>query len=191
MADAERFLRIVSRQADRLNAIIDDLLSLAKIEREGETEDIALALAPLREVLATAMHDCEPTAAARDVRIALECPEDLRARINAPLLRQAVANLLDNAIKYSEASSEVRIEAGRQGNDTFIRVRDQGCGVAEEHLPRLFERFYRADKARSRKLGGTGLGLAIVRRIVTDHDGQIHAGNHQPKGALFTFELPV
>jgi two-component system phosphate regulon sensor histidine kinase PhoR len=189
--DAERFLRIIARQADRLNAIIEDLLSLSRIEKEGEAADIVLQTAALQETLTAAIHNVEGKAAERGIAIELAGEPDLQAKINAPLLEQAVTNLLDNAIKYSEAESRVELNVSARGGEILIEVRDRGCGIAEEHLSRLFERFYRVDRARSRKLGGTGLGLAIVKHIVLAHRGQVTVESTPEVGSVFTIHLPA
>lgn len=189
--DAERFLRIVARQADRLNAIIEDLLSLSRIEKEAEAADIVLQRVPLEETLSAAMHNVETKAAERGIRILLSGEPKAEARINPPLLEQAVTNLLDNAIKYSEQGGQVELRVAKRDNEVLIEVRDQGCGIPEEHLSRLFERFYRVDKARSRKLGGTGLGLAIVKHIILAHRGQVAVESVPESGSTFTIRLPA
>jgi len=189
--DAERFLRIVAKQADRLNAIIEDLLSLSRIEQGEETGDIVLERLPLRPVLLDALDEIAPRAADKRIEIRLACDEALAAEINAPLLEQAVINLLDNAVKYSEPGREVDLTAAKNGGEVLVTVRDQGCGVEAEHVPRLFERFYRVDRARSRKLGGTGLGLAIVKHIVNAHGGQVTVESTPGRGSAFTIRLPA
>ncbi len=189
--DAERFLRIIAKQADRLNSIIEDLLSLSKIEQSEEAANLPLAEAPLRPVLEAVLHDCETQAADRNITVTLNCEDDLLAQINSPLLEQAVINLVDNALKYSEAGREVLLEAARGEGEIVISVRDHGCGIEKEHLPRLFERFYRVDRARSRKLGGTGLGLAIVKHIVQAHGGEISVASTPGTGSVFSIHLPV
>jgi two-component system phosphate regulon sensor histidine kinase PhoR len=115
----------------------------------------------------------------------------VQARINPPLLEQAVANLVDNAIKYSEVGGRVRILARRDASEVVISVEDEGCGIPAEHLPRLFERFYRVDKARSRSLGGTGLGLAIVKHIVKAHAGRVQVQSTPGKGSVFSIHMPA
>lgn len=189
--DAERFLRIIAKQADRLNAIIEDLLSLSKIEQEAEAAEIVLEEGRIKDVLDAAMHDCNSRSAERNIAVRLECDPHLTARINPRLLEQAVANLLDNAIKYSEPGQEVKIVAAGNPSEANISVSDQGCGIAAEHLPRVFERFYRVDKARSRKAGGTGLGLAIVKHIVHAHGGKITVESTPGHGSTFSIHLPV
>ncbi|MBI2823901.1 MAG: PAS domain-containing protein [Planctomycetia bacterium] len=187
--DAERFLRIVATQADRLNAIIEDLLSLSKIEQSERAADLVVEDASIRDVLEAVLHDCDAKAAERRIDVCVEC-DDVWARINSPLLEQAVTNLLDNAIKYSEPGAEVFITAAQGESEVTIAVNDHGCGIDAEHLPRLFERFYRVDKARSRKLGGTGLGLAIVKHIVQAHHGRITVDSTPGVGSIFRIHLP-
>ena len=189
--DAERFLVIVQKHVDRLDAIIEDLLSLSRIEQEAEREEIVLEEAHIKEVLLTAIQLCQVKAAPRNISLELSCSEDLMAKINPPLLEQAVLNLLDNAIKYSDAESRVQVEARKADSEILIRVRDQGCGIDKKHLSRLFERFYRVDKARSRKMGGTGLGLAIVKHITQAHGGHVTVESAPGKGSTFTLHLPI
>jgi two-component system phosphate regulon sensor histidine kinase PhoR len=188
-SDSERFLRIVAKQADRLHAIIEDLLSLSKIEQSEDSGDIALAVGSVRGVLESALHACQSAAEERQIEVTLACEGQLEAPINALLLEQAVLNLLDNAIKYSEPGQRVLL-AGRGANgDVTINVTDHGCGIANEHLSRIFERFYRIDRARSRKLGGTGLGLAIVKHIVQAHRGRVTVESTLGAGSTFTIHL--
>jgi two-component system phosphate regulon sensor histidine kinase PhoR len=111
--------------------------------------------------------------------------------VNGPLLEQAVINLVDNAIKYSEPGRTVWLSGRADSSGPTIEVRDEGCGIAEEHLPRLFERFYRVDKARSRNLGGTGLGLSIVKHIVQAHAATIAVTSMPGVGTTFTIQLPA
>ena len=206
--DRMRFLDIIARHADRLNAIIEDLLSLSRIEQEVEREQIALEEGRIKEALDSAILVCAGKALEKQIRIDLACDEGLTAKINLPLLEQAVVNLIDNAIKYSGPESTIRIEAAKMGGETVkmgmegeassapgeeivIKVRDWGCGIPKEHLTRIFERFYRVDKARSRKLGGTGLGLAIVKHIVHAHGGRVLVESAPDKGSTFSLYLPA
>jgi len=188
--DARRFLGIVVRQAERLNAIIEDLLDLSRIEQESELDQVPLSDCNVGALLSSARQICLMRAQQDRVRVRIECPDNLVATVNAPLLEQAVTNLIDNAIKYSSAGSEVIVSAERLGSGLEIKVADEGCGIAEEHLSRLFERFYRVDKARSRKQGGTGLGLAIVKHIVQAHGGEVTVQSAPDKGSVFTLQIP-
>jgi two-component system, OmpR family, phosphate regulon sensor histidine kinase PhoR len=189
--DAERFLRIVARQTDRLNAIIEDILILSRVEDETEKDRIQLEKGRVRDILKSAIQLCELKAKEKETRIDLSCEEGLLARMNGPLLEQAVVNLIDNAIKYSETGKEVKVEAVQGENEVLIHVRDQGCGIEKEYLPRIFERFYRVDKARSRKLGGTGLGLAIVKHITLAQGGNVTIESSPGQGSTFTLHLPA
>jgi two-component system, OmpR family, phosphate regulon sensor histidine kinase PhoR len=188
--DARRFLEIITRQADRLNAIIDDLLTLSRVEQGDEQGGLPLEVLPLRPVLEAAVQSCALLGAEKDVQINLFCAPELTARIKAPLLEQAIINLLTNAIKYSNPHGKVVVEAAQLQGKVTIRVQDWGCGITREHLPRLFERFYRVDKARSRKQGGTGLGLAIVKHIVQAHGGEVLVHSTPGQGSTFSIHLP-
>ena len=185
----ERFLQIVAKQADRLHAIIEDLLSLSKIEEHEDHDDIVAEVVPLRPLLESVVNACS-AAAQTEVEVRLECDEQLSARVNKVLMEQAVTNLLDNAIKYSDPSRPVRVVAAFNDGEVQISVADRGAGIAKEHLARIFERFYRVDPARSRKLGGTGLGLAIVKHIVQAHHGRVTVDSTLGAGTTFTIHLP-
>jgi two-component system, OmpR family, phosphate regulon sensor histidine kinase PhoR len=190
--DSVHFLEIVLRQSDRLSAIIDDLLSLSSIEQESR--EICREEGQLYRVLDAAAQTCRLMAEQRGVDVHIVCPENIIALMNVTLLEQAVVNLLVNAITYSKFGDTVRIETGVAGEPGDGKVRiaviDTGCGIAREHLPRLFERFYRSDKARSRDAGGTGLGLAIVKHIVQAHDGTVEVTSVEGKGSEFTVTIP-
>lgn len=191
--DSINFLQIVLRQSDRLNAIIDDLLALSRIEKESQEGEIYLQEGPLYPVLVAAIQTCQVEADKTSVKLVLDCPENLLADMNDTLLEQAVVNLLVNAIKYSRQGNTVMLTAEETGvpnaKKAAISVRDTGCGIAKEHLPRLFERFYRSDRARSRAVGGTGLGLAIVKHIVQAHDGKIEVRSQEGVGSEFRITL--
>ncbi len=188
---AMRFLEIISRQSDRLNAIIEDLLALSRIEQGEEKSGIELQSTQLRDVCQTALQACQVKAQEKQIELILECGGNLDAKINPPLFEQALINLVDNAIKYSPQNGRVLLSASAEHANIAIKVQDWGSGISKEHLPRLFERFYRVDKARSRKLGGTGLGLAIVKHIIQAHHGEITVMSTLGKGSTFTISLPV
>jgi len=189
-AVAARFMGIINRQADRLQAIIDDLLSLSRLEQDGTASDLIREDTPLADVLQEAVNVATAKVATNLPLVRIECPADLRAALNAPLIEQALVNLVDNSIKYGGEASEIVVTASATTSHISISVRDNGRGIAAEHLPRIFERFYRVDRARSRDLGGTGLGLAIVKHIAQAHGGEVHAESTPGQGATFTITLP-
>jgi len=189
--NAERFLQIVAEQTDRLNSIIGDLLALSRIEQDGDTGHIDLQPGTMEDVLAAAIATCRHAAEAKGVAVELNCDEELTATINGPLLEQATVNLIDNAVKYSDKGETVFVEAEQLDDEVVIRVRDNGCGIAPRHQARLFERFYRVDKARSRALGGTGLGLAIVKHIAQAHGGRATVDSKPGRGSTFSIHLPA
>jgi len=189
-AAARRFLRIVSGQADRLNSIIEDLLALSTLE-EGDGAEVDLQETQLCDVLAVAVEVCAPKAEAKGITLLVDCAHGLRVEANPPLLEQAVVNLLDNAVKYSPDGTSVRVTAAPDDGEVVVAVADEGQGVSREHLPRLFERFYRVDKARSRDLGGTGLGLAIVKHVAQVHGGRVSVDSVVGRGSTFRIHLPL
>ena len=191
--DALKFLEIVLRQSEQLEEIIDDLLALSRIEKEAKQSGVAAEPQDLRPVLEEAVETCRYKAEERSVSLELDCPEHISLRINQTLIEQALANLLINAITYSEDGQLVMLRAREVEKEGRKRVKisviDEGIGIGEEHLPRLFERFYRSDRARNRKAGGTGLGLAIVKHIVQAHGGEVEVQSKIGVGSEFIVEL--
>lgn len=189
-ATAERFVRIVLDETNRLNAIINDVLSLARVEKDTEDQQIAIEPTAIHEIIDASMAQCAELAHARMVRVVGECHPEHIAKVHASLLQQAVVNLIDNAIKYSPEGSEVHVEVTREDEGTCIAVIDHGCGIEARHLHRLFERFYRVDPARSRQTGGTGLGLALVKHIALAHGGWTGVDSKVGEGSRFSIHLP-
>ncbi len=187
----QRYLGIIARHAERLGAIIDDLLALSRLEDVNEKRSISFERTALRPVLEAAIEMAVIRAERKRMAITLSCPESVEARINAPLLEQAVLNLLDNAIKYSDEGTTVEVAVGEQDHETAIHIRDHGCGIPAEHLSHIFQRFYVVDKSRSRKLGGTGLGLAIVKHIALVHQGRVTVASAPGQGSTFSLFLPL
>ncbi|MBI4965909.1 MAG: HAMP domain-containing protein [Desulfomonile tiedjei] len=189
--NAERFLDIVIKHTDRLSLIIEDLLSLSRIERDAEKGEIALETGSIKEVFEAVEKTCRDKAQPKNIRLEYAVDDGLNAEINLTLLEQAIVNLVDNAIKYSEPESSVKVEGHKARDEIVITVQDHGCGISRDHLARIFERFYRVDKARSRKVGGTGLGLSIVRHIVIAHGGRIEVESFIGRGSTFSIHLPA
>ena len=187
-----KFLRIIERHADRLTALVSDVLSISALESDPSAQGMRFTFKRenLSDILATAKELCRSKAEAAGVSLELDCSPALVVSADASLLEQAVMNLIDNAVKYSPQGESVRISAASIGERVEIRVTDHGCGIDKKEHERIFERFYRVDKARSRKLGGTGLGLSIVKHIVLAHKGTVHVESEPGKGASFVIDLP-
>ena len=143
----------------------------------------------LQQFIRSALNDTNP-AEEKKIRIDLDCEKDTTAIFDPTLIEQAVVNLLDNALKYSEPQGKVLVKSHQQNSEIIISVQDHGIGIAQKHLSRLFERFYRVDKARSRNLSGTGLGLAIVKHIAQAHGGHVTVESKLGEGSRFSIYLP-
>jgi len=185
---AERFLKIIERNANRLDLLIQDLLTISALE----SEKIKLNLQPvkIRALAEKVLTDLNAKAENKNVELVNELPE-LTANGDVNRLDQVLANLVDNAIKYGRAQGRV-IVGGKKRDDGALEifVRDDGPGIPPEAIDRVFERFYRVDKARSRDQGGTGLGLSIVKHIVQAHGGEVRVESEPGKGATFFLTLP-
>lgn len=188
--DVRRFLQIIERQAGRLDAIIEDLLSLSRLEQTKGTISLEVTPARIIPIIEAAVELCQHQAAARSIRIQIECPDELAAQVNPPLLEQGLVNLINNAVKYSDDGQAVYIHAHEEGGELLIDVIDEGAGIHANELDRIFERFYRVDKARSRDQGGTGLGLSIVKHIAQVHSGTVTVSSTPGEGSTFTLHLP-
>ncbi len=196
-ATTVRFLEVIERQARRLDAIIDDLLSLSRLERQKAPDPALQEEVALPALLAEVLEDHELLAREARVRLSLDLMPGTPTRLvcQRPLLERALINLLSNAIRYGRPESVVRLRALPDPRPGPPRVRleviDQGQGIAPEHVPRLFERFYVVDKARSRSLGGTGLGLAIVKHAAAVLEGEVGVHSEPGQGSTFWLSLPL
>jgi len=188
--NASRFLDIIARHADRLNAIIEDLMALSRLER-GAPSMLEREPGRVGDVLVAARQLCEHAAQEREVTVTLDGALDLELPMNASLLEQAVVNLCDNAIKYSARGGGVALSVAHVETELVISVRDEGSGIPPKDQARVFERFYRVDKARSREQGGTGLGLALVKHIVNLHQGRVTLESAVGQGTTFRIVLPM
>ena len=188
--EEKRFLGIIQKHVDRLNSIVEDLLTLSRIELEDEHKEINAETVKIMEVFQAAVQLCRPKAEEKKIRLDLDCEKDSTAVLDPTLIEQALVNLLDNAIKYSERQSTVALKSHRQNSEVVISVEDRGIGIAQKHLPRVFERFYRVDKSRSRNMGGTGLGLAIVKHVAQAHGGYVTVESKLGEGSRFSIHLP-
>ena len=187
-----RFLGIIGRHVDRLGAIVEGLLQLSRLEKEKKGNEIRFELSLVHPLIKTAIGVCRGRAEARGVTVNLMGEENIHVAVDGRLFEQAVVNLLDNAINYSSGEGgQVRIVVSRTREEAIIAVADDGIGIEKKHLHRLFERFYRVDKARSCSLGGTGLGLAIVKHIVQAHNGHVTVTSAPGQGSTFSIHLPL
>ncbi|MGM0665044.1 MAG: ATP-binding protein [Thermodesulfobacteriota bacterium] len=186
-----RFLEIIERHVDRLEALVEDLLDLSRIEDQEQTKGIGLEPGLVSDILKGAAELVKEKVGGPAANFDISCEEGLAAPMNPILLEQAFVNLLENAVKYSPAGSVVRVTADRSGGETVVRIEDSGPGIPAVHLDRIFERFYRVDKSRSRKLGGTGLGLAIVKHVVMVHGGRVEVESRPGEGSAFIVHLPI
>jgi len=196
----DRFLGVMREQAERMSRLVKDLLSLSRIELQEHTPPRGSVDAGA--LLHSVAQTLEPQAAAKRMRIVFDLQDTQAVAGDADDLAQVFQNLVDNAVKYGREGSEIRIATrhatkgsgaarrlGRPG--VVISVADQSEGIASEYLPRLTERFYRVDAARSRTLGGTGLGLAIVKHILNRHRGVLEIDSTLGEGSVFTVFLPL
>jgi two-component system phosphate regulon sensor histidine kinase PhoR len=190
-----RFLSIIENEADRLYRLINDILSLSELEQriiktKKESIDIEESIIEVMSMLKGQSEE-------KNIELSMDIQKGLdRLNGDPDKLKQMLINLIDNAIKYTPEKGKVVVEAhnlsGENGRDkVVIKVTDNGIGISSQHIPRLFERFYRVDKARSRKVGGTGLGLAIVKHIVILFNGEIKVTSEAGKGTEFKITLPV
>ncbi|MBF0225225.1 MAG: PAS domain-containing protein [Desulfobacterales bacterium] len=188
--EVNRFLLIIAKHVNRLEAILEDLIRLSRIEKEAEQNEIKFIYANIKEVIFNAVQTCMVKAKASNIAINVHCDEHIFINMDPVLIEQAFFNIIDNAIKYSQKGNEVDISVDSSNNHVIIRFKDNGVGIENKHLARLFERFYRVDKSRSRNNGGTGLGLAIVKHIVQAHGGKVEVNSTIGKGTTFSICLP-
>jgi two-component system, OmpR family, phosphate regulon sensor histidine kinase PhoR len=185
-----RFLESIREGAERLHRLVLDLLTLGRIESGQET----MELQPL--AVESAIEACigrlEPRAAAKEIKLLQDqSPEPLLIRADEEALGDILDNLVDNAVKYTPSGGRVTLRWFAEEKDAVLQVSDTGIGIPEKDLPRVFERFYRVDKARSRELGGTGLGLSIVKHLAQAMNGSVEAKSQLGAGSTFTVRLPL
>ncbi len=184
-----RFLRKIRRQSSRLGALVSDLLILSRIESSTEPPEKIL---DLRSAAGEVLSLLGPASEERGLELVAEFPDEaVEVLGEEEAIRQALSNLVDNAVKYSSAGGRVVVRLQAENGRAALEVEDEGPGIAGEHLDRIFERFYRADRARSRELGGTGLGLAIVKNVARRHGGGVDVESERGRGSTFRLWLPA
>src|SRR6478609_9552935 len=185
-----RILRVMERHSDRLELLIEDLLTLAQLE--SGNPDLQMGTLDLSSFLPEMVRDWEKKLTSKQLNMSVDVPPDLAPiRVDRTRLQEALYNLLDNAVKYSRDYGEIRLSARQRDGEIELIVSDDGIGITKEDLPRIFERFYRADKARSPdKVRGTGLGLAIVKHIAQLHGGRVEAESELDQGTTIRVVLP-
>jgi two-component system phosphate regulon sensor histidine kinase PhoR len=188
--NALKFLNIISKNTERLNNIIDDLLLLSKVEQIKDARYLKFEDKNVSEIIRTAIENLNHKAEIKGIGLNLVFDDDLIFPLNSNLIEQAIINLIDNAIKYSANNTVINVSAGIIENTLNISVADNGIGIPKEDIPRLFERFYRVDKARTREEGGTGLGLSIVKHICFVHNGTVEVESEINKGSRFLIKIP-
>src|SRR6266853_3389835 len=186
-----RILRVMERHSNRLELLVEDLLTLAQLE--SGNPDLQLGIVDLSEFLREMIRDWEEKLVTKQLSIVVDIPPTLSPiRADRTRLQEALYNLLDNAVKYSREHGEIRLSVRQSDNKIELSVSDEGIGIAREDLPRIFERFYRADKARSPdRVRGTGLGLAIVKHIAQLHGGRVEAESELGRGTTIRVVLPL
>lgn len=184
----DRFLQIIINQSNRLYAIVEDLLSLSRLEQQHEK--LSKEMTDIRRIIEVAVQSRSGLAEEKNTTVVVDAAEATTLPLNSSLMEQALVNLIENAIKYSPENTTVHVRAQRKENLLTLRISDQGPGIPLSEQERIFERFYRIDKGRSRDMGGTGLGLAIVKHIVRAHDGHISVESFPGQGTTFILNLP-
>ena len=188
--DRRKFLNIIQKHVDRLNSILEDLLTLATLEKDEKEEEFELSDAKADTIINNVKEICSSKADEKKIAVTSEIEIYRDFRCSQPLVEQALLNLVDNAVKYSPEGSEVLIRCFEKEGSINFSVTDKGQGIDRTHFDKIFERFYRIDKSRSRKEGGTGLGLSIVKHIMNLHKGKATVESETGKGSVFTLRFP-
>ena len=185
------FLEKAIKQNNRLNSIIDDLLRLSRIEAIEDEDAFTLSTQKLLPIIEGSVEDIRENIKKYGIKVIIECSKDIYAKIDSQLMWEALINLLENAIKYGVDNSTVIISVKRKSNKILIDIENKGEVIPEKERDRIFNRFYRVDKSRSKKTGGTGLGLAIVKHISIVHNGTIEVHKSDGNTTVFRLTLPV
>lgn len=190
MEYVREFLDDMNNEVDRLNRIVNKLLYITKMDTYSEDDIKQLEFINLNDIVGGIEKNLQPLAKKDDITLVFTTPGDIFMMANKDVLWQGIYNIVDNAIKYTDADGYVLVSTQRKNGKVYIEVRDTGVGISDEDIDKIFDRFYRVDKARARSTGGTGLGLAIALSAIKYHDGEIDVKSEPGKGSLFTIILP-
>ncbi len=185
------FINMIHKNSQRLVSIIEDLLKLSRLEQESEEKAWEFEDNLIKNVIADTLLLLEKKAEQKKITIEVNCPDNISAQINRGYFEDGLINLVDNALKYSPEKSKITIDCLEKDKWLELSVTDEGSGIPARHIPRIFERFYRVDKSRSRELGGTGLGLSIVKHIAEVHKGTVYVDSTVGRGTCFTIFIPL
>lgn len=191
-ATKDRFLGKIKGQALRLSNLVADLLTLSRLESQKTLQESEKEKFDLKKVIKTSKEAQQPSIESKKIRLQTELPsEPVPVMGDFEALRQSVDNLLGNAVKYTSEQGNITVGLTVDGKEAILYVKDTGAGIEPQHLDRIFERFYRVDKARSRELGGTGLGLSIVKHVAMSHGGSVSVDSTPGVGSIFRIHLPI
>ncbi|MCP4179325.1 MAG: GHKL domain-containing protein [bacterium] len=188
--EAKHFVKIIKKHSHRLSALISDILSLSSVEENLKVDNVTFTSFKLTDILDSISIMFEDKIAKNNIDFIIESTSDIFIKGNKVLLEQAISNLVDNAIKYSNEKKKITIYTEERDDKILISVKDHGIGLKNSDISRIFERFYRVDKIKSKNLGGTGLGLSIVKQIIMIHKGNITVKSELGVGTTFTIILP-
>jgi two-component system phosphate regulon sensor histidine kinase PhoR len=189
-AEIEHFMRVIKKHAGRLNTLINDILSLSSIDQKLKQEDITVSRCSVCDIIRNVATMFEEKVNEKNIDLSIDCRGDIYINANKILIEQALSNLIDNAIKYNSPGGMVSVKVEQEKKKVLISVEDNGIGIRQKDILRIFERFYRVDKQKSRNLGGTGLGLSIVKKTIKLHKGFISVKSKHGKGSIFAIILP-
>ena len=191
-ADSRHFAGIILSESTRMQRLVEDLLQLAKIDAAEYRQQYQCIAVQIQPLLNAVVHELSPVWRQKQLSVTVEAPDQLLSALTDPdRLKQILVNLVDNAVKYTPDGGKILVKASQEADEVKFTVKDSGIGIPAEDLPRIFERFYRIDKARARSVGGTGLGLAIVKQLIDGLGGTIEVESKPDAGTTFVFTLPA
>lgn len=186
----QRFVSVIAEQAERLQGLVESLMNLARLEQDGSSGKVERSWCHLNDILSSAAYSVK-SSVDKDINVEIDCPQSLTARLNPGLLERAVANLVDNAVRYGGSSCTVYLTGHKEEGDIVVTVRDDGKGIDRTDLERIFERFYRVAQDKVRHPEGSGLGLSIVKYVALAHGGSVDVESEPGHGSTFYIRVPA